>query len=541
MNRNTEAHFTGAELTNLQRSTFVDVPNKHLTTFNVGQLIPIFVDSDIMPGDTFAQKIHFVLRTTTLIKPYMDNLWLDIWAFFVPHRLTWNHWKNFMGENKEGAWANITEYVVPQFTTPTGGAKTGTLMDYMGIPTFIEGLKFQQLPFRAYILTVNRWFRDQNLIAPLTEYEDDTDRTADNEVTELGGAPFMVAKKHDYFTSCLPGAQKGAPVAIPLGTEAQVKFKNTYSASEIASPYWFNMADGSPVNAGQILVGSTTGTNAASVTTAPQQIGTIAYADLTDATSATINALRLAVQTQKLLEHDAIRGTRYIEVIASQYGVHSSDARLQYPEYLGGKCIPISVEQVNQTSSTDTNSPQANEAGYSLTADSDHVFTKSFEEHGTLLVLAAVRQDHTYQQGLNRMWSRRRRFDYYFPVFAHLGEQPVLNKEIYATGTSTDDEVFGYQEHWAEYKYKPNRVSGTFRSNSKDAEGNANSLDVWHLADNYTALPVLSKEWITETDSYFKRVLAMPEEAQIRGDFFFETTMTRVMPVYCTPGLMDHF
>ena len=433
---------------------------------------------------------------------------------------------------------------MPVLAPPVGVVNCGTIMDYMGIPIGVAGIKFSALPIRAYNLIYNEWFRDQNLQAPLTEYTDDTDRTADNTNPVLGGIPVNVFKYHDYFTSALPEPQKGSPVTIPLGTTAPVFNNNNPTASQLSEMKTYNLVGGVPtawtannylrVGAGNNNVyadGSLT-----TVATSPQVYQAMSV-DLTQATAATINALRLSFATQRILEKDARGGTRYTEVIKNHFGVTSPDARQQRPEYLGGERVPININQVLQTSSTDSTSPQGNTGAWSMTGNVQKSFTKSFTEHSIIIGLIAVRQDHTYQQGLERSWSRRHRLDYYWPSLAHLGEQPIYNKEIYAQGTSADDQVFGYQERWAEYRYKPSRISGELRSTY------TTPLDVWHYGDKYNSLPVLSSAFLQETPDYIDRTIEVAHtlQNQFIADFFIDITAVRPMPIYSVPGLIDHF
>lgn len=543
--RNTESHFSMLPRTNIVRSK-MDIETTHKTTFNASQLIPVYVDQDILPGDTWSIDMSSVVRMTTPLKPIMDNIYMDVYAFAIPHRLVWEHWKEFNGENKNGAWVASTEYTIPMFTTPDGGAQTGTLMDYMGIPIGISNLKFSQLPIRAYCLTWNEWFRDQNVTAPITDYIDDTNRQASNTESTLGGEPLKVYKFHDYFTSALPEPQKGTAVSIPLGTEAPVR--GTGQPFVTAA---YSSTDNSKISGSSQYVYGGVGTALGNLQTASASASTYSgqrygfdtgvsatglYADLTSATAATINALRLAATIQQVYEKDARGGTRYTEIIRNHFGVLSPDARLQRPEYLGGKRIPINIQQIVQQSESSENQYLGQTGAMSQTADSDHVFTKSFTEHTIVLIMVAIRQDHTYQQGLERQWSRERRFDYYLPLTANLGEQPILMKEINATGTDADNDVFGYQERWAEYRYRPARISGEFRSTY------ARPLDTWHLGDLYESEPILSTEFLQETDQYINRVIAVnsSEQNQFIGDFFFKMTATRPMPIYSIPGI-DRF
>lgn len=553
MNRNTESHFSVNPVNiDIQRSQFVR-PSTHKTTFNAGNLIPIYVD-EVLPGDTFKMKMASVIRMSTPIYPVMDNANLDIYYFFVPNRLVWEHWREFFGENNTTHWEQPVEYEIPQITAPTGGWTKGTIADYMGIPTNVSNLSVQALPFRAYCKIWNDWFRDQNLKDPAMISLDETTTQGANSgdyVTnaEKGALPLKVAKYHDYFTSALPEPQKGPEVNIggvggyvPVVTRAENTQKNTVNLR------WYSPASTNNDNAlvgyktiGQPAGGpfettwsSSTQTGAATQPITPANL----WADLTAGGTATsINALRQAFAIQRLYEKNARGGTRYIEIIKAHFGVQSPDARQQRSEYLGGTRIPINMDQVVQTSNTaEGSTPQGNTAAYSLTSFNESMFTKSFTEHGYIIGLAAIRTEHTYQQGIERFWSRKKMLDYYFPTLANLGEQAILNKEIYAQGNATDDEAFGYQEAWAEYRYKPSRVSGAMRSNVQT------SLDAWHYADEYTQQPILSSSWIDETASNIDRTLAVQSsvEDQFIADFYFQCEATRPMPLYSIPGLIDH-
>ena len=562
MNRNTELKNLYAPTTSIQRSRFPMSQNIK-TTFNMGSLIPFYVDADIYPGDTMQYKFSCVIRQTTSLNPSMDNAWADIYFVAVPWRLTWDSTKQFFGENKTGAWYQATEKVIPQLETPTGGAQKGTIMDYCGIPLGIAGLKFSALPIRAITLTYNELFRDQNLIAPATEYTDDTDRTASNTTSELGGTPYKVAKLHDYFTTCLPGAQKGQPVTIPVGSSSApvsvfgdgkvLGITDGTSLGVIyrhASDGWLSGTSQTNKTLGSATDNTNTtyfGNNKGfGLTSDASKSGIIGIADLSSAFSATINAQRMAYQTQKILEKDARGGTRYTEIIQNHFLTTSPDARLQRPEYLGGKRIPINMTAVPQTSSTDSTSPQGNLSAYSHTIDSDFMFTKSFTEHTIILGFICVRQQHSYNQGLARQWSRRRRLDCYFPALAHLGEQAILNKEIYCqgpsaininTGLAYDEETFGFQERWAELRQKNNLITGAFRTTY------AQSLDFWHYGDDYSSLPVLSQNFIEETPDFLDRTLAVAHttEDQYLMDAEVSIMATRPMPLHSVPGLVDHF
>lgn len=549
MNLNVESHFSQLPKADIQRSRF-DRSSSVKTTFNVGDVIPFYVD-EVLPGDTFDIKTSKVVRMQSLVTPIMDNIYLDTYFFFVPNRLTWEHWQEFNGENTKSAWIPATEFQVPQITAPSGGWSIGTIADYMGIPTGVANLSVNALPFRAYALIMDGWFRDENLSDPLNIPVNDVTQTGSNgsnyiSDVALGGMPFKAAKYHDYFTSCLPSPQKGPDVLLPLGSQAPV---TTISSDEVKFPIPNapglmlanqSLASGVGDVASMSFTPGSTVSFASNITVGQPSVGMIPVnlvTDLSQATAATINQLRLAFQVQKLYEKDARGGTRYIEILKSHFGVTSPDSRLQRPEYLGGNRIPININQVLQTSQTSDQSPQGNPVGQSLTTDTNRDFVKSFVEHGFVIGVMVARYDHTYQQGLERFWSRKDRFDYYWPVFANIGEQAVKNREIYAQGTDADDEVFGYQEAWADYRYKPNRVSGEMRSSAPQ------SLDVWHLADDYDSQPYLSDEWIREDYATVDRVLAVSSNtsAQLFCDIYINNRTTRPMPVYSIPGLIDHF
>nr|WNN13353.1 MAG: major capsid protein [Gokushovirinae sp.] len=552
MNRNTESHFSVNPINlDIQRSKFVR-PSTHKTTFNAGDLIPIYVD-EILPGDTFKMKMSSVIRMSTPIYPVMDNANMDVYFFFVPNRLVWDHWKEFFGENNTTHWEQPVEYEVPQITAPAGGWAKGTIADYMGIPTKIENISVQALPFRAYCKIWNDWFRDQNLKDPAMISMDETTTAGANTgdyVTsaEKGALPLKVAKYHDYFTAALPEPQKGPEVNIGgVGGYVPVTTRNEINPASNVNLKWYvgNPGTGNCLNYqiginaqytdGQRPGGGTPNNSTQSVQyTEPSNL----WANLNAGGTATsINALRQAFAIQRLYEKNARGGTRYIEIIRAHFGVQSPDARQQRSEYLGGTRVPINMDQVVQTSNSgDGITPQGNTAAYSLTAFNESMFTKSFTEHGYIIGLCAIRTEHTYQQGIERFWSRKKMLDYYFPTLANLGEQAILNKEIYAQGNATDDEAFGYQEAWAEYRYKPSRVSGAMRSNYQT------TLDAWHYADKYSRQPILSSEWIDETSANIDRTLAVQSktEDQFIADFYFACEATRPMPLYSIPGLIDH-
>ncbi len=556
MNRNVESHFAlNPTRIDLSRSTF-DRSSSVKTSFNTGDIVPFFLE-EVLPGDTFNVKTSKVVRMQTLLTPMMDNVYLDTYYFFVPNRLVWKHWKEFNGENTESAWIPETTYEVPQITAPSDtGWAVGTIADYFGIPTGVPNLSVSALPFRAYALVMNEWFRDQNLSDPLVVPDDDATVAGVNTGTFVsdvakGGKPYIAAKYHDYFTSCLPSPQKGPDVTIPIAKSGllpviagdfndlvnrsnPMKFLAIGSSGAIADVAL--KVDGtSPVGTPVSTARSTDPLSDSSPLLVPANL----YADFSgNGTVASINQLRLAFQIQKLYERDARGGSRYIEILKSHFGVTSPDARLQRPEYLGGNRIPININQVIQQSGTGSGSstPQGTVVGMSQTTDSHADFIKSFTEHGLIIGVMVARYDHTYQQGLERLWSRKDRFDYYWPVFANIGEQAVKNKEIYAQGNAEDDQVFGYQEAWADYRYKPNRVTGEMRS------AFARSLDVWHLADDYASRPSLSDSWIREDKTNIDRVLAVTSENsnQFFADIYVQNRATRPMPMYSVPGLIDH-
>lgn len=547
MDRNSESHFGHVETSNIKRSMF-SMPFRNLSTCNAGELIPFLAYQDVLPGDTVKCQTSAVFRMQTPLNPTMDDAFVDIYYFSVPHRLVWKHWKEFMGENKDSAWTTNTVYQVPMFTAPAStGVTMGTIADYMGIPKGVTGIKYSELPFRAYVMIYNTWFRRQNLIAPATEYDDDTDRNGSNTTTELGGVPFKASKIADYFVTANPEPQKNLPgmttPTIPLGTIAPVK---SYSSATVTNNQRTRPAIYNENN--QII--STTGTLGVSSSGFLQGNNTgigdtkydrylALYADLSEATAATINALRLYFQIQKLAELGATHGTRYFEVLKSEFGVSPNLSVLQYPEYLGGTRQPLNIAQIVQNSATVNNAQALGETGgMSHTTFSNEDFTFSAQEHVMILGIAIVRQFHTYQQGLHRMWSRRDKLDYYTPMLAHLGEQPVYKKEIFANGTSAnDDAVWGYQERWAEYKYGQQIVTGEMNSTY------ATSLDVWHYGDYYANAPTLSQTWVEEIPTYIDRTIAVTSAVahQFKFDIVSNMTFTRPMPVYCTPGLIDHF
>lgn len=560
MSRNANSRFaTNPVRLDMSRSKF---PRNfsHKTTFNAGQVIPFYVD-EVLPGDTFQVRTSKVVRMQTLLTPVMDNVYLDTYYFFVPNRLVWEHWKQFMGENTESAWIPQVEYEVPQLTAPANGWEVGTLADYMGVPTGVKGLSVSALPFRAYALIMNEWFRSENLTDPLNIPVDDATVqgvNTGNYVSDVakGGKPFVANKFRDYFTSCLPSPQKGPDVTIntaQLGNAPVVPMDKPVPKDLLNYPYNVYIPNGNSdfgagYHAGSVYRNAFGGAyslakDGNSDLDPTIDNGVVGYpanlwAQFDNTVSvATINQLRTAFQIQKFYERSARGGSRYIETLKAHFGVTSPDARLQRPEYLGGNRIPVSINQVIQNSGTVSGSTPLGDTGaMSLTTDVHSDFTKSFVEHGFVIGVMVARYDHTYQQGIERFWSRKSMFDYYWPEFANIGEQAVLNKEIYAQGNAQDDEVFGYQEAWADYRYKPSRVSGEMRSSY------AQSLDVWHLADDYSKMPALSDAWIHEDPATINRVLAVSDNLanQFFCDIYVQNYSTRNMPLYSIPGLIDH-
>lgn len=560
----------------IQRSVF-DRSHDYKTTLDSGYLIPFFVD-EVLPGDTFKLRVNAFVRMNTLIAPFMDNVFMDTFFFFVPTRLVWDNWQRFCGEQKNPG--DSTDFLIPCLSG-TNKFNNGSIFDYMGLPTGVSldpaNTPINALPFRAYNLIYNEWFRDENLIDSITVLTNDGPDPVSNYTLRKR------AKRHDYFTSALPWPQKGPSVDVGLTGNAPIvgfgdnsrwnfSSNNTYSGTEAVfgnptdvqdniglqvftnrdmfstalmipimqetnqSGRWANIGNQDQSNGDNI---NPTRAIRGDGFYLPNGIlqnssGITPYADLSGVSAISINDLRQAFQIQKFYEKWARGGSRYTETLRVMFNVISPDARLQRPEYLGGTHSRVNVVPTAQTSSTDSVSPQSNLSAFGVLGDSAHGFNKSFVEHGYVIGLVCLRADITYQQGLNRMWSRRQLFDFYWPTLAHLGEQVVYNKEIYAQGTADDNGVFGYQERYAEYRYKPSMITGKLRSTD------AQTLDVWHLAQKFDALPKLNQDFIEENPP-INRVIAVQNEPQFFADFWFDLKTSRPMPVYSVPGLVDHF
>lgn len=555
VNRSTQHLFSQIPSAQIPRSVF-DRSHGYKTTFNSGYLVPFYVD-EVLPGDSFKLTATLFARLATPIVPFMDNLYLETFFFFVPNRLVWDNWQKFNGEQKNPS--DSTDFLIP--TVSGTNVQNQTLWDYFGLPTNVDkALKVNALPFRAYNLIFNEWFRDENLQESLkVPTGDGPDNLSDYNLIRRG-------KRHDYFTSCLPWPQKGPGVEISIGGQARLNISasdtplfaptafsggsnvpigslvagpnsnssNIYGINSHGDAGLVNLASGLYNNVGVRFPGSKGNDSGSGFYLKWSNPGLTGTADLSSATPISINDLRQAFQIQKLYERDARGGTRYTEILRSHFGVISPDARLQRPEYLGGSSARISINPVQQTSSTNETTPQGNLAAFGVVSDSFHGFSKSFVEHGYVFGFVNVRADLTYQQGLNRMWSRQGRFDFYWPVLAHLGEQAVLNKEIYAQGTADDDKVFGYQERYAEYRYYPGQITGKFRSTDPQP------LDSWHLAQKFSSLPTLSAQFVQD-DPPVERVIAVQNEPQFLFDSYIRLKCARPMPVYSVPGLVDHF
>ena len=588
MNRNNEEHFALTPTAEIGRSKF-ERPFTFSGTFNEGDILPIYVQQYI-PGDTVKMRMSSIVRMMTPLVPVMDDCVLDVYFFNVPWRLCWSHYKEFMGENPTAPWVNPTQYEIPQIEAPTGGWDPKSLAVALGEPVGGTGLSTNALKFRAYASIYNNWFRSEAVQTPVYMHEDDTTRTGKNydpntydpvTDTELGAKLLKACKTFDYFTGCLPQPQAGDPVTIPLSDQKlpvsayelatgnsirEVAFQNAWTQTKNTSgntgtyvnvishmagkskpststtQFDFVPARGSYSN--PKIADSFDATGETYLDNAIPSGSYTLFSDLTSVTGATVTALRQAFAIQKWQERAGMVGQRIGEIIKGHFAVTNPDYRNMIPEYLGGYRSAISMNQVVQTSSTDAVSPQGNTAAYSVTVDrKDDLWTKSFTEWGIIMGLAVVRiKNHTYQQGQNREWAKKKRFDFYWPEFANLSNMGVKVKEIYAKGPSVvdadgnveDEKIFGYQEAWAEMRYEPDRMYGELRSDY------AQSLDIWKYADWYTSRPSLSDDWIKESEDPIGHTLAVQNHDQFFGSFYFGSIWTRPMPVYSIPGLIDH-
>lgn len=522
----------------------------HKTTGNAGKLIPIFCEK-YMPGDTFSITTRSITRMTTPLVPVMDNAYMDIAFFAVPERLVWDHAKEFRGENTQTAWEPTVEYEKPQIKAPQeSGWAYKTMADHLGIRPGIKGIEVDALPLRAICLIWNEFYRDENLQDPIVIDKGDSTVQGTNgtnylQDSILGGALLPVNKFRDYFTSCLPAPQKGPDVLLPLGSTAPINAEignnngsplnlqsiETGSRVQIVSPSG-NTTSGSYNNLRFYAHGDVGNENNFTYNSGLSVSG---VTDLSQATAATINSLYQAIAIQSLYQADARGGTRYREIINNHFGVRTSDATMQVPEYLGGKRILINMNQVVQTSQSTETSPQGTVTAFSLTADEHESVNKSFEEWGYVIGFAYIRNENSYQQGIDRKWFEKRRFDEYWPALANLAEQPILNREIYCQGNEADNEVFGYMEAWANYRYRNNQVSGEFRSDYPQSKA------YYHYADYYKKQPILGPEWIQSDKSNFDRSLAVTSDVsdQFDFDFWFDFTAVREMPMYSIPGIQS--
>lgn len=531
--------FSDAPAMYMKRTKF-DRSHVYKTTFDSGKLIPVFVD-EVLPGDTTRLSVNYFARLATPIKPIMDNIYLDWFFFFVPNRLVWDHWQNFCFEQEDPG--DIPDYVIPTVTAAANSDNNyvGSLWDYFGLPVNTAGnlSGINALPFRAVYLIWNEWFRDENLQKPVKIQKGDANEILDSSRASeqpswvfssgttivSGHACPPRGKRHDYFTSALPWTQKGPGVDISLTGNAPI-MATTNTEPAPHTPGIYVARDGASSTQFAAMTWDSGPSNVSS--------GSV-YADLSAVSAITINGLRTAFQMQKFYERLARGGSRYTEVLRSFFGVVSPDARLQRPEFLGSFTKMVMVNPIAQTSATDNISPQGNLSAYGVTASKFHGFTKSFVEHGYIIGFVCARADLTYQQGINKMWLRSTVYDFYWPTFAHLGEQAIELRELYAQGSKADTTVFGYQERYAEYRYKPSQITGKFRSSVTGG-----NLDVWHLSQFFKNAPTLNEEFITENPP-IERIIAVKDEPEFLLDIGFKYTTVRPMPMFGTPGLVDHF
>lgn len=538
MSRNQEAYEV-IDTIETPRSTW-DREFTHKTSLNNGYLVPFYVDTDIIPGTTIKNTTSLVIRMSTPLYPIMDNIYCDTYWFKCSKYWYWKHFRAQMGENNSSAWTQTIDYTTPQINVTTAYG-VNDVATYMGMPINITGVTWDKTPVQAYIDIWNNWFRDENLQAPVQLDDTDTTLTSDGTIS-TGYGLLPVAKFHDYFTSALPEPQKGDAVQLPLGSTAPIVFSTSNTASNPVNNLRLYRPDGTAVsmtNPHNAIITSNGNlvydTNSTTVSTV-YNVGIDANADLANAIAATVNAQRLAFATQRVFEKDARFGTRYPESLRGHYGSIATDEALLIPEYLGGKRIPINIQQTIQ-SVGNSESPLGETGAFSITADLNEDFTKSFSKHDFLIGLMCIRADHTYSQGIPRQFKREKRLDIYHPSLAHIGNMPIYNYEIYAQGTSTDNEVFGYKEAWQEYLYKPSRISGEMLPQY------AQSLDEWHFGDDYSSLPVLSDEWIREPQKFVDRTLAVQSDTahQFWCDIYVKQRVSAPIPLYRTPGLIDHF
>lgn len=568
MNRNNERHFNQVPETHVSRTRFNRDQNI-LTTFDSGKLIPFYVD-EVLPGDTFSVDTAAIIRMSTPKYPVFDDAFIDFYYFYCPNRILWDDFKRFMGETDDNPWMPTKTYQVPKIkienqpTEEQKGPKEGSILDYMGVPTHLnengmeKDVEINALPIRAYVKIWNEFFRDQNIgnaAAALNTdetdaYEDHGENATEEQILKearKGGRCLPVSKFHDYFSSCLPYPQRGPEVTIPLTGNATVYFgngntKTTYSVNQLITDLGWS-AGTTNLSASKTNMTNTWRATSETNTDGPAKAvvlpesgtrgGINLVTDLSQVEATSINQLRQAFAVQHYYEALARGGSRYREQVRTLYGVSISDKTVQVPEYLGGGRYHVNINQIVQTSGqqAENDTPIGETGAMSVTPINESSFTKSFEEHGFVIGVMCVRHNHSYQQGLERFWSRSDRLDYYFPQFANIGEQPVKKKEIMLTGTATDDETFGYQEAWADYRMKPNRVSGKMRSNAKT------TLDFWHYADNYKTVPTLSQEWMNEGKEEIARTLIVQNEPQFFGAIRVMNKTTRCMPLYSVPGL----